>query len=45
MNSFFVPQLGSQIYTMAGMQTELNLQAVNTRSTITHLENDLIHCF
>jgi len=27
MNSFFVPQLGSQIYTMAGMQTELNLQA------------------
>ena len=27
MNSFFVPQLGSQIYTMAGMVTELNLQA------------------
>jgi cytochrome o ubiquinol oxidase subunit 2 len=27
MNSFFVPQLGSQIYTMAGMSTELNLQA------------------
>jgi cytochrome o ubiquinol oxidase subunit 2 len=27
MNSFFVPQLGSQIYTMAGMATELNLQA------------------
>jgi cytochrome o ubiquinol oxidase subunit 2 len=27
MNSFFVPKLGSQIYTMAGMQTELNLQA------------------
>src|SRR5271169_1553870 len=27
MNSFFVPQLGSQIYTMGGMQTELNLQA------------------
>ena len=29
MNSFFVPQLGSQIYTMAGMATELNLQADN----------------
>jgi cytochrome o ubiquinol oxidase subunit II len=27
MNSFFVPQLGSQIYTMAGMVTRLNLQA------------------
>ena len=27
MNSFFVPQLGSQIYTMAGMVTKLNLQA------------------
>jgi cytochrome o ubiquinol oxidase subunit 2 len=27
MNSFFVPQLGSQIYTMAGMATHLNLQA------------------
>ena len=27
MNSFFVPQLGSQIYTMAGMETRLNLQA------------------
>jgi cytochrome o ubiquinol oxidase subunit II len=27
MNSFFIPQLGSQIYTMAGMATELNLQA------------------
>ena len=26
-NSFFVPQLGSQIYTMAGMTTRLNLQA------------------
>ncbi len=25
MNSFFVPQLGSQIYTMAGMTTRLNL--------------------
>ena len=27
MNSFFVPQLGSQIYTMAGMATHLNVQA------------------
>ena len=27
MNSFFVPQLGSQIYTMAGMATNLNLLA------------------
>jgi cytochrome o ubiquinol oxidase subunit 2 len=27
MNSFFVPQLGSQIYTMAGMTTRLELQA------------------
>ena len=27
MNSFLVPQLGSQIYTMAGMSTELNLLA------------------
>ena len=27
MNSFFVPQLGSQIYTMAGMVTRLNLRA------------------
>ncbi|MDE1146503.1 MAG: ubiquinol oxidase subunit II [Azospirillaceae bacterium] len=27
MNSFFVPQLGSQIYTMAGMVTRLNLLA------------------
>jgi cytochrome o ubiquinol oxidase subunit 2 len=25
MNSFFIPQLGSQIYTMAGMATKLNL--------------------
>jgi cytochrome o ubiquinol oxidase subunit 2 len=30
MNSFFVPQLGSQIYTMAGMTTQLNLLAANT---------------
>jgi cytochrome o ubiquinol oxidase subunit 2 len=27
MNSFFVPQLGSQIYTMSGMATRLNLLA------------------
>jgi cytochrome o ubiquinol oxidase subunit 2 len=27
MNSFFVPQLGSQIYTMSGMETHLNLVA------------------
>ena len=27
MNAFFVPQLGSQIYTMPGMSTHLNLQA------------------
>ena len=27
MNAFFVPQLGSMIYTMAGMTTELNLSA------------------
>jgi cytochrome o ubiquinol oxidase subunit II len=27
MNSFFIPQLGSQIYTMAGMVTQLNLRA------------------
>ena len=27
MNSFFVPQLGSQIYAMTGMTTQLNLQA------------------
>lgn len=27
MNSFFIPQLGSQIYTMAGMTTRLNLLA------------------
>jgi len=27
MNSFYIPQLGSQIYTMAGMQTQLHLIA------------------
>jgi cytochrome o ubiquinol oxidase subunit 2 len=30
MNSFFVPQLAGQIYTMAGMTTRLNLQADHT---------------
>ena len=30
MNSFFVPQLGSQIYTMAGMATRVQLQADHT---------------
>ncbi|QDZ08119.1 ubiquinol oxidase subunit II [Sphingomonas panacisoli] len=30
MNSFFVPQLGSQIYTMAGMTTRLNWRADRT---------------
>ena len=29
MNSFFVPQLGSQIYTMGGMTTHLNLLAAS----------------
>ncbi|WP_075434064.1 ubiquinol oxidase subunit II [Buchnera aphidicola] len=29
MNSFFIPNLGSQIYTMAGMKTELNLIALH----------------
>ena len=32
MNSFFVPQLGSQIYSMAGMTTHLQLQADNAGS-------------
>jgi cytochrome o ubiquinol oxidase subunit 2 len=27
MNSFFIPELGSQIYAMSGMTTQLNLQA------------------
>ena len=31
MNSFFIPQLGSQIYTMPGMTTQLNLQADQAR--------------
>lgn len=29
MNSFWIPQLGGQIYAMAGMQTELHLMAEN----------------
>lgn len=32
MNAFFVPQLGSMIYTMNGMTTHLNLQADKTGS-------------
>ena len=32
MNSFFVPQLGSQIYTMSGMATHLQLQADHSGS-------------
>src|SRR5258707_12864396 len=32
MNSFFVPQLGSQIYTMAGMMTRVQLQADQPRT-------------
>jgi cytochrome o ubiquinol oxidase subunit 2 len=32
MNSFFVPQLGGQIYTMAGMVTRLDVQADHTGS-------------
>lgn len=30
MTSFFIPHLGSQIYAMAGMQTQLNLMAQDT---------------
>ena len=30
MNAFFIPQLGTQIYAMAGMQTEVNLLAHET---------------
>lgn len=32
MSSFLIPQLGSQIYTMAGMQTKLHLVATETGS-------------
>jgi cytochrome o ubiquinol oxidase subunit 2 len=34
MNSFFIPQLGSQIYTMPGMTTQLYLQADNPGSYV-----------
>jgi cytochrome o ubiquinol oxidase subunit 2 len=30
MNAFFIPRLGTQIYTMAGMQTQLSLMADRT---------------
>lgn len=30
MNSFWIPQLGSQVYVMAGMQTQLHLMATST---------------
>jgi cytochrome o ubiquinol oxidase subunit 2 len=30
MNSFWIPQLGGQIYAMSGMMTELNLEAAHT---------------
>jgi cytochrome o ubiquinol oxidase subunit 2 len=33
MNSFFIPQLGTQIYTMPGMTTQLNLLADRPGST------------
>ena len=42
-DSFFVPQLGSQIYTMRGMTTQLNLQADREGSFYglsTHLSGD-----
>ena len=35
MNSFFIPQLGSQIYAMAGMQTQLHLIADADRASTT----------
>ena len=41
MNSFFVPQLGSQIYTMSGMVTRLHLQADHLgtyRRTVRHVQ-------
>jgi cytochrome o ubiquinol oxidase subunit 2 len=34
MNSFFIPQLGSQVYAMAGMETKLHLIA-NEAGTLT----------
>lgn len=36
MTSFFIPQLGSQMYAMAGMQTQLNLMAHETGTFIGH---------
>ena len=42
-NSFFVPQLGSMIYTMAGMTTQLHLQADNEgtfQGLSTHFSGD-----
>ncbi len=38
MNAFFIPQLGSMIYTMNGMTTQLNLQA-NTPGTFRGLSS------
>ena len=43
MNAFFVPQLGSMIYTMNGMATQLNLQADQTgdfRGLSAHFSGD-----
>jgi len=43
MNAFFIPQLGSMIYTMNGMTTHLNLQADNTgtfRGQSSHFSGD-----
>ncbi|MCP1197181.1 ubiquinol oxidase subunit II [Acetobacter senegalensis] len=34
MNSFFIPQLGSQIYAMAGMETQLHLQGTQVGTYI-----------
>ena len=35
MDSFFIPQLGSQIYTMTGMETQLSLRADMLRAPMT----------
>jgi cytochrome o ubiquinol oxidase subunit II len=43
MNAFFIPQLGSMIYTMNGMRTQLNLQADATgtfRGLSSHYSGD-----
>src|SRR6185369_5166744 len=43
MNAFFIPQLGSMIYTMNGMTTQLNLQADATgifRGQSSHFSGD-----